>query len=147
MKALGFAMAAGLALLAGPVSAADEEKPMPSVDMATLMDHVITPAAYAVWHASGWRIDAEGEHDLSPQTDEEWEDVISGAAQLVESGHLLMVDERVLDDDWPKFVRKLTDAAEEAWAAAEAHDKKGIASVGDRLDEICTSCHKNYGYE
>ena len=140
-------LALGLALAAAPASAADEEKPLPSVDMATLMDHVITPAAFAIWHASGYVIDFEGEHDLSPKTDEEWEDVISGAAQLVESGHLLMVEDRVLDDDWSMYVRKLTDAAEEAWKAAEAHDKEGIASVGDRLDAICTACHKNYGYE
>ena len=147
MRRNSIGLALGLALLAAPVSAAEEGKPLPSVDMATLMDHVITPAAFAIWGASGYRIDFQGEHDLSPQTDEEWETVISGAAQLVESGHLLMVEDRVLDDDWPKFVRQLTDAAEEAWKAAEAHDKQGIASVGDRLDAICTACHKNYGYE
>jgi len=38
-------------------------------------------------------------------------------------------------------------AAEQAYQAAEKHDAKAIAAVGERLDDICSACHKHYGYE
>jgi hypothetical protein len=117
------------------------------VELPILMEHVITPAAYDIWHASGWIIDEDGIRDLAPENDEEWEEVVNGAATLIEAGNLLMMDERVLDDDWPGYVRQLTDIAEEAFVAAEAHDQKTIDDVSDRLDGICTACHQHYGIE
>jgi len=120
---------------------------MPMVDLPTLMEHVIQPAAYGIWNASGYVIDREGVHDLSPATDDDWEDLVTASATLLESTHAMMMPERVLDDKWPVFVRRLNESAEEALMAAESHDKQGIAKVGDEMDEICTACHKNYGYE
>jgi hypothetical protein len=50
------------------------------VDMKTFMEHVLTPAAKVVWSVNGVVIDEKGEHDLSPKTDDDWEQIVSGAA-------------------------------------------------------------------
>jgi hypothetical protein len=117
------------------------------VDMKTFMEHVLTPAAKVVWSVNGVVIDEKGEHDLSPKTDDDWEQIVSGAATLAEATNALMIPQRVLDADWSKYAKQLADAADKAYQAAEAHDLKTISDVSDRLDGICAACHRHYGLE
>lgn len=117
------------------------------VDFPTFMEHVLSPAANKIWMASGWIIDATGEHDLTPQTQEQWEEVVTGAATLAEATNALMIPQRQLDPAWNGLAQKLRAAAEQAYQAAERHDAKAIADIGERLDDICSACHKHYGYE
>ena len=119
----------------------------PHVDMKTFMEHVLTPAAVTVWKVNGLVIDEKGEHDLSPKSDEDWEQVLSGAATLAEATNALMIPQRVRDQDWNRYVKKLADAANRAYRAAEAHDLKSISEVSDQLDGICSACHRHYGFE
>jgi len=117
------------------------------VDMKTFMEHVLTPAAQIIWSVNGSVIDAKGEHDLSPRTDDDWERITSGAATLAEATNALMIPGRAQDAEWNLYVKKLADAADKAYQAAEAHDLKSVAEVSDRLDGICASCHRHYGLE
>lgn len=117
------------------------------VDMATFMDHVLTPAATVVWHSNGYRIDATGEHDLSPRTDEEWEAIVNGAATLSEATNALMIPQRARDRAWNGYVVQLAVLAEQAYLAAERHDLRQLGEVSDRLDAACTACHHHYGLE
>ena len=117
------------------------------VDIKTFMQHVLGPAAASIWKVNGLMIDAKGEHDLSPKSDDDWEQVVSGAATLAEATNALMIPERALDPDWNRYVKKLADAADKAYRAAEAHDLKSISEVSDRLDGICAACHRHYGLE
>jgi hypothetical protein len=119
----------------------------PHVDMKTFMEHVLTPAAKVIWSVNGLMINAQGEHDLSPKTDEDWETVTSGAATLAEATNALMIPGRVQDAEWNSYVKTLADAADRAYQAAEAHDLKTVTDVSDRLDGICASCHRHYGLE
>lgn len=119
----------------------------PMVDMATFMDHVLTPAATVVWRTNGFVNDATGDHDLAPKTDADWEAVVSGAAMLAEATNALMIPQRALDADWYTYVQPLAAAAEQAYQAAERRDLKAIADVSDRLDATCSSCHRHYGFE
>jgi hypothetical protein len=119
----------------------------PHVDMKTFMEHVLTPAASTLWTVNGSIIDAKGEHDLSPKTDDDWEKLVSATATLAEASNALMIPQRALDPAWNDYVRKLADAADKAYHAAEDHDLKSISEVSDRLDGICSSCHKHYGFE
>ena len=59
----------------------------------------------------------------------------------------LMISQRVRDRDWNSYVKKLADAANKAYRAAEAHDLKSISEVSDQLDGICAACHHHYGFE
>jgi cytochrome c556 len=117
------------------------------VDMKTFMEHVLTPAAKVVWSVNGIVIDEKGEHDLSPKTDDDWEQIVSGAATLAEATNALMIPERALDAHWTSYAQKLAEAADKAYVAAEAHDLKTISQVSDQLDGICAACHRHYGVE
>jgi len=119
----------------------------PYVDMKTFMEHVLGPAAKIVWSVNAVVIDDKGEHDLSPKTDADWEQIVSGAATLAEATNALMIPERALDAHWASYVQKLAEAADKAYVAAEAHDLKTISQVSDRLDGICAACHRHYGVE
>jgi hypothetical protein len=142
--AIFFIACAGLA----PSVGEDAKPPFRAfVDMKTFMEHVLTPAATVVWSVNGIVIDQKGEHDLSPKTDDDWERIVSGAATLAEATNALMIPERVRDQAWNPFAKKLADAANKAYRAAEAHDLKSISEVSDQLDEICAACHRHYGVE
>ena len=117
------------------------------VDMKTFMEHVLSPAAAIIWKVNGSVIDEKGEHDLSPKSDGDWEQVVSGAATLAEATNALMIPQRVPDREWAIYVRKLADAADRAYRAAEAHDLKSVSEVSDQLDGICAACHRHYGVE
>jgi hypothetical protein len=117
------------------------------VDMKTFMEHVLSPAAAVIWKVNGVVIDAKGEHDLSPKSDDDWEQIVSGAATLAEATNALMIPQRARDPSWNPYVKKLADAADKAYRAAEAHDLKSISEVSDQLDGICAACHRHYGLE
>jgi hypothetical protein len=117
------------------------------VDMKTFMEHVLSPAASIIWKVNGIIIDEKGEHDLSPKSDDDWEQIVSGAATLAESTNALMIPERARDPAWNGYVKKLADAADKAYHAAEAHDLKSVSEVSDQLDGICAACHRHYGLE
>jgi hypothetical protein len=126
----------------GPASPFQEH-----VDMQTFMEHVLMPAATVIWRSNGVILDARGEHDLSPKSDADWEQMVSGAATLAEATNALMIPQRVRDQEWIGHVRKLSDAANKAYRAAEEHDLKGISEVSDQLDGICEACHRHYGLQ
>jgi hypothetical protein len=132
-------------------SVSDDAAPLspfqPHVDMKTFMEHVLGPAAAIIWRVNGVVIDEKGEHDLSPKSDDDWEQVVSGAATLAETTNALMIPQRARDPDWNRYVKKLADAANKAYRAAEAHDLKSVSEVSDQLDGICAACHRHYGLE
>jgi hypothetical protein len=119
----------------------------PYVDMKTFMEHVLTPAATIIWRVNGFVIDEKGEHDLSPKSEADWEQIVSGAATLAEATNALMIPQRARDSQWNLYAKNLAEAANKAYLAAEAHDLKSISEVSDRLDGICSACHRHYGLE
>jgi hypothetical protein len=119
----------------------------PHVDMKTFMAHVLSPAAAIVWRVNAVVIDETGEHDLSPKTDDDWEQIVSGTATLAEATNALMIPQRVLDPHWNRYAKTLAEAANKAYRAAEAHDLKSISEVSDKLDGVCAACHHHYGLE
>jgi hypothetical protein len=138
------------AAIASPSMSEDASSAPPfraHVDMKTFMEHVLTPAAKIIWSVNGIVIDKDGEHDLSPKSDADWEGVVSGAATLAEATNALMIPQRALDPEWNVYAGKLAEAANRAWRAAEAHDLKSVSEISDRLDGICAACHRHYGVE
>jgi hypothetical protein len=132
---------------AAPMRPPQTQPFQPYVDMKTFMEHVLTPAAKIVWSVNAVVIDQQGEHDLSPKTEADWEQIVSGAATLAEATNALMIPQRARDPQWAFYVQKLAEAANKAYLAAEARDLKSIAEVSDRLDGICAACHRHYGLE
>jgi hypothetical protein len=112
------------------------------------MAHVLEPNAQVYWRAVGWIIDFEGEHELRPETEEEWLAVENAAFVVAEAGNLLMMDGRALDDGpWMTMSQSLIDIGRRAIEVAEARDEQAVFDVGAEMYFVCTQCHATYALE
>lgn len=129
--------------------AAPETEPYEAVaDLHEMMAHVLEPSAQVYWQSVGWVIDQEGEHELRPETDEEWIAVENAAFIVAESGNLLMMGDRALDDGpWMAMSQALVDIGRRAVEVAEARDEQAVFDVGAEMYFVCTQCHATYALE
>src|SRR5258708_9350133 len=89
-----------IASVAASPSISDDAAPFQAhVDMKPFMEHVLSPAAAIILRGNGTVIDEKGEHDLSPKTDDDSEQHVSGAAPLAEATNALMIPEHPRDPD------------------------------------------------
>ena len=128
---------------------AEELPPGPPLDMRhttkDLMAGMIDASADALWDAVGTVWDENGENHWEPETEEQWLAVKGAAMTLVESGNLLMLGERAIDDDqWMVHSQALVDAGAIALAAAEARDPARVFDTGEVVYNACNSCHSIY---
>lgn len=150
MTAVGGLRRLGLVLLPPLVACAPEgPEPYEAVaDVRGLMLSVIEPAAEVYWDAVGTIIDTVGTTELAPRTEEEWAAVRNAAVVMAESGNLLMMGDRSLDDGaWMAMSRAMLDVGRRAMAAAEARDPDAVFEVGGEVYEVCTNCHATYALE
>ena len=113
-----------------------------------LMESVIAHAAEVYWESVSVTVDESGVQERAPQTDEEWEGVWAAGLAIAESGNLLMMTPRALDDGaWMQFSVSLVDAGVEAAAAAAAHDVERVFAAGEQVYNVCTACHARYSPE
>lgn len=110
-----------------------------------LMASVMEPAADHIWASAGTIITPEETIEIQPETDEDWILVRNAAVSIAESGNLLMMDRRRLDDeDWVAWCRDLIDAGDAAMQAANAQDVQGIFDIGEQIYFACAGCHAQY---
>jgi hypothetical protein len=121
---------------------------IPLVSVRELMETVVEPAAETYWDAVGWIIDADSTHAIRPRSEEEWIAVRNAAVQVAESGNLLMMEGRAVDNgSWIALSQAMTRVAERAIAASVAKDEAAVFTVGGELYEACTACHSAYALE
>ena len=141
-------LAAVIVGLAGFGCAQQPPEPPPFKPVTTvleLMESIIVHAAEVYWDSVQIVVDETGVHERYPQTDEEWETVWAAALSVAESGNLLMMTPRAVDDGlWMQFARSLVDAGVEAAAAAEAHDVERVFAAGEQVYNVCSACHERY---
>ena len=144
---IGFVIASGRSR--APESAAPEAPPLEAVGSTRqIMAGITGPAATVVYNSVGTIVSLEGTKEIEPQNDEEWAAVANSAAALVESGNLLLIGNRVLDNgDWVTMARAMIETGKLALKAAEAHDKDGILEAGAKINETCDNCHAKYQRE
>jgi hypothetical protein len=131
---------------AAPKAAATAARFNTELPMTEFMGHVVDPAAFMYWKASGTEVTEKGERDLSPTTEEGWEIPVTGATILMEAGNMLQLPGRVREPaaDWNRYAQMLTERAAIARAAAEKHDKKGVFDEGGKVYEACVACHAQF---
>jgi len=135
-------------LLSGCGSGTDEPPFTLVADLADLMSTVVDPAADVYWDAVGWIIDASGTTEIRPESPEEWEAVRNAAYQVAESGNLMMMRGRAVDEpEWIAFSQALISVGRRAIEAAEARDEQGVFDVGAEIYAVCTACHATYAVE
>jgi hypothetical protein len=117
----------------------------PVTTVLELMESVIAHAAEVYWGSVQITVDETGEHERFPQTDEEWEAVWAAGVSIAESGNLLMMTPRAVDDGaWMQFSRSLVEAGVEAAAAAQAKSVDRVFAAGEQVYNVCTACHARY---
>jgi len=110
-----------------------------------VMNGVLDPLTDVYWDSVGFIITAEGTEEIMPHTDEEWAEVVHAAMVVVESGNLLMMDGRAVDQgQWIEHCKELIAAGKQAVAAAEAQDRDEVFVVGGYIYDACTNCHSQY---
>ena len=136
------------------------------------MDSIIDPSADVIWGAVGSVVDEEGVHERRPKTPEEWLDVRRAAIRLIEGGNLLTVPGRAVapagirsenpgielePDQIAALIRKqrtkfdanakaLRSLGFEALRAIDARNADQLIDIGNRIQDICESCHKTFWY-
>jgi hypothetical protein len=144
VSGIAFVVAAGRA--APPAATAPAAPPIEAVaSTKQIMAGITGPSANVVYNAVGTIVGAAGVKEIAPQNDEEWAAVANSAAALVESGNLLLVGNRVLDNgDWVTMARELVATATVALKAAEAKSTEGILASGGDINDTCDNCHAKY---
>ncbi len=142
------ALLATAVLIAGCTSEPATEPYTAVADVQQLMLSVLEPAAEVYWDAVGTIIDRYGTIEIRPETDAEWEAVTNAAYVMAETGNLLMMPERALDDgSWVAMSRAMVEIGREAIAAAEARNTEAVFTVGGDVYQVCTDCHATYALE
>jgi hypothetical protein len=139
-----------------------------------IMKAMVDPNAAIVWGAVGVVHEKHGTVEKEPKTEEEWTTVENSAMALAEVANLLkmpgrrvahpeeantmrwpeatltpvQIEERIANTRvaWDKSADALQAAAMKAFAAARAHDKNAVFSIGEEIDNACESCHIVYWY-
>jgi hypothetical protein len=117
----------------------------PVATVEQIMKGIVGPAANVVFAAVGSVSTAQGIEERAPRTADEWEVVGNNAAALVESGNLLLMPGRAVDQgEWIGLSRAMMQAAQTALKAVDARNPEGILESGDAINTTCDSCHERY---
>ena len=149
MRGIANCLAVALALSAcggGADESIAEPDYVKAHDIRQLMIVVVEPQANVYWDSAGLIIDATGEHDLAPTTDEGWFATRSAAATIAEIGNLLMTPQYAegRSQDWMQFSRSLVEVGLKAEAAAADRDADAVLQVGGIMYNVCRACHQVY---
>jgi hypothetical protein len=113
--------------------------------MAEFMLHVVDASAQGVWANQGWVYSEAGEEELFPTTEEGWLAVENSAAMVAETGNLMILPGRAVDDDaWIEYSQALYDAGIRTMKAAESRDKEAFFAAGGDIYQVCRACHQRY---
>jgi hypothetical protein len=127
---------------------AAEEPYAPVANLQELMATVVDPAADFYWDAVGWIIDENGTEELRPTSPEEWDLVRNAAFVVAESGNLMMMQGRAIDEEaYGAFAQAMVTVGRRAIEVAEARDEMGVFDVGAEMYAVCTGCHATYALE
>ncbi len=133
-------------LLSGCMAA--EEPYTPVANLQELMATVVDPAADFYWDAVGWIIDENGTEEIRPASPEEWDLVRNAAFVVAESGNLMMMPGRAIDDElYASFAQAMVTVGQKAIEVAEARDEMAVFDVGAEMYAVCTGCHATYALE
>jgi hypothetical protein len=126
--------AASTAAPQAPAPAASEAfKPVATVKQVML--GITVPASNAVFAVAG----------EAPANDAAWQAVEASALAVAESGNLLLMKPRAVDDqEWRQYAIALIDAGARAAEAARAKDAEKTGTAGDDMYNVCEQCHAKY---
>ena len=135
--------AARAARHATPAAPTADLKPVGSVKQ--IMKGITGPATNAIFNSVSTSVTKSGIEEVAPHTDAEWEALGNSAVALIESGNLMLIGNRAIDQgDWVKITRAMIDAGTLALRATEAKSPDKILEAGEKINETCDACHAKY---
>ena len=137
---------AGCGSSVGESGGASTEELANQRELRRMMAEQMQPTAEIYWDSVQYISDLEGEHDIFPQSDEEWAAVGEGADRIGELAAQL-IEPRYSDgkgEDWMTFANALIEVSKQAKATTVAQDKDAVFEVGGTMYNICKSCHEAY---
>ena len=118
---------------------------MPVATVLELMESVVAHSAEVYWGSVSIIVDENGITENYPETDEEWEEVWAAAIGIAESGNLLMMAPRAVDNEaWIEMSAALVRVGVDAAAAAQAKDAERVLAMGEQIYNACLACHARY---
>jgi len=153
-----------------PAPAATPYHPVASI--REVMNSVIDPNVDVVWNAVKTDIDHGKQIEHAPKSDDDWAAVRHSALTVAEGANLLMMPGRsvappgagslspgielapdqvraLIDKSpsgWNQFARALQDSLQPAIDAIDKKDSLALFEAGDKIDEVCESCHQVFWY-
>ncbi len=117
--------------------------PLPlQVPINAVMVAMVDFAADGVWRPVG---------QDGPLTDKQWLYIEQDATNLIAAATLITTAgtgvndaEWVKDPDWRRWATEMQTLAVDAKSAVDAKDKDRLKLVGDRLVEVCQTCHQKF---
>jgi len=169
----GMCLLAGCSKPAPAAAAAPAAPPYnPVASIREVMNSVIDPNVDVVWNAVKTDIDHGKQIEHAPANDEEWAAVRHSALTVAEGTNLLMMPGRAVappgagslspgielapdqiralidksPSGWNQFARALQESLQPALAAIDKKDPQALFEAGDKIDEVCESCHQVFWY-
>jgi len=117
----------------------------PVATVKQIMEGIVGPAADRVFAAVRYTDTLNGREEKVPHTDDEWRAVGNDAAALAESGNLLLMKGRRVDEgEWIRLSQAMIDAGQIVLRAAQAKSPDKVLEAGEALNVSCDTCHQRY---
>ena len=103
--------------------------------MSQIMVHLIYPTSDAVFY-----IDTR-----TPTTEAEWGALEAKTLMLAESANLLLMPDRIRDEDqWIDDTKLLLAVGRAALRATRQRDVEALSNLNEQLYQSCVTCHRHY---
>ena len=145
VSGIGFVIAGARAARTAPAAETAVATGTPVASVKQIMKGIVGPAATTVFESVSTTVSSRGTEEKAPHTEEEWEHVGTSAAALIESGNLLLMGSRAIDQgDWVKMSQALIEAGTVALRATEAKNAEQVLAAGEAVNASCDTCHRKY---
>jgi hypothetical protein len=130
----------------GLLAACNQGPPRPEKTIQQFMAEDVQTTAEVYWNAVQYISDEEGEHEIFPRTDEEWQRVGDAARRLGGFGEVLKTPGYAegRGDDWIEISNSLIEVSKLAEQAAAEKDADKVFEVGGTVYSVCAACHQVY---
>ena len=118
----------------------------PAESVQQMMKNKVQPTAQVYWDAVQYISDENGNRDIVPQTDADWEKVRKAAADLQDYGKLLQTDAYTegRNPDWTKFSQAMVEVSQQAEQAAKDKNVDKVFEISGTMYNVCSACHMAY---
>jgi hypothetical protein len=145
LSGLAFVIAGARLARQAPKATSADVALTPVATVKQIMNGIVGPAADRVFGSVRYTLSISGTDVKVPRTDAEWEAVGNDAAALVESGNLLLMKGRSVDNgEWLRMSQAMIDAGRIVLRAAQARSPDQVLEAGEALNVSCDTCHQRY---